>query len=177
MIKQMTAAAFAVCCQRSVGKTRKGIMGRRGFTLIELVMVIVLLGILAAFIAPSMGNLTATKSGSFAGKLRADIRYAQDLAMARNQRVRVTFAANNYSITIAGVPIADPGTGKTYPLTLGVGDYAGISLANTFNGSYVEFDSLGAPYDSGGALAANGSVTVAPAGKIITVTARTGAVN
>jgi MSHA pilin protein MshC len=158
-------------------KEHRKIMCRKGFTLIELVMVIVLLGILAAFIAPNLGNITSTKAGAFSDKLRADIRYAQDLAMTRNVQVRVTFAANSYSITIAGNPIADPATGKNYPVTLGAGDYVGISLANTFGGSYVEFDSLGAPYDSGGALAINRSVTVAPVGQTIIVTAQTGAVN
>jgi MSHA pilin protein MshC len=152
-------------------------MDRKGFTLIELVMVIVLLGILAAFVAPNLGNITSTKAGAFSDKLRADIRYAQNLAMTQNQRVRVTFAANSYSITIAGNPIADPATGRNYPVTLGVGDYAGISLANTFGGSYVEFDSLGVPYDGGGVLLVNRSVTVAPVGQAITVTVQTGAVN
>lgn len=156
-------------------------MDRKGFTLIELVMVIVLIGIIAAFVAPQLGNVFATKSGGLASKLRADIRYAQNLAMTQNQRVRVTFAANSYSITIAGNPIADPATGRNYPVTLGAGDYVGIGIVipTGFSGDYVEFDSLGIPYDGGGVLAAATSVTVTGGGSNynVTVQPQTGAVN
>ena len=152
-------------------------MDRNGVTLIELVMVIVLIGIIAAFVMPMLGNITTTEAGSFTDKLRADMRYAQDLAMTQSQRVQVNFTANSYSITIAGNPIVDPSNGRNYPVTLGTGEYAGISLSNTFGGSIVIFDSLGGPYDSNGALTANQSVTVAPVGHTITVTMQTGAVN
>jgi prepilin-type N-terminal cleavage/methylation domain-containing protein len=156
----------------------KRIMNHKGFTLIELVIVIVLIVIIAVYVAPRLGDVTAMKAGAFADKLRADIRYAQNLAMTQNQRVRVTFAANSYSITIAGNPIADPASGRNYPVALGAGDYTGISITTPtgFSGDYVEFNSLGVPYDSGGALAADKSVTVT-GGQTVLVTAQTGAVN
>jgi MSHA pilin protein MshC len=150
--------------------------GYRGFTLIELVMVMVLIGIIAVFVAPMLGNITSTNAGSFVDKLRADIRYAQDVAMTSNQRIRVTMvAANAYSITDSmGNSLVDPATGRNYPVTLGAGISFGVV---TFNGNYVEFDSLGVPYDGAGVLTAAGSVTVMPGALTITVTPQTGAVN
>jgi len=69
----------------------KRIMNHKGFTLMELVMVIVLIAIVAVFVAPRLGDVTAMKAGAFTSKLRADIRYAQNLAMTRNRRARVYF--------------------------------------------------------------------------------------
>ncbi|HAK60447.1 MAG TPA: hypothetical protein DCO77_08710, partial [Nitrospiraceae bacterium] len=64
-------------------------MNHKGFTLIELVMILVLVGIIAAVAVPRMSDVTGTNASAFAGKLRADIRYAQNLAMTENQRYRV----------------------------------------------------------------------------------------
>jgi prepilin-type N-terminal cleavage/methylation domain-containing protein len=160
------------------GKKSSGkIMGASGFTLLELVMVIALLSIIAVVAAPRMVNVTSANAGASAEKLRADIRYAQDLAMTRNQRVRVSIvSANTYQITIAGNPVVDPSTGRNN-MVLSAGSTFG---ATTFNGSYVEFDSsLGVPYDGAGALTAIGSITVTASGQnyTITVTPQTGAVN
>lgn len=52
-------------------------MDRKGFTLIELVMVLVLVGILAAVVIPRLGNMTTTNAGAFTDKLRADILCAE----------------------------------------------------------------------------------------------------
>ena len=159
---------------------QKAFMSHKGFTLIELIMVIVLIGIIAVFIAPRLGDMTSTKAAAFRDKLRADIRYAQNLAMTRNQRGRVTFTANSYSVTIGGNPAFDPARGGNLSVTLGSGDYVGLSFtAIGFTGSYVEFDSLGVPYDGGGTLAAAKSVTVTGGGSnySVTVQPQTGAVN
>ncbi len=162
-------------------------MRRNGFTLIELVMVLVLIGIVAVIAIPRLGNLTSTNSASFAEKLRADIRYAQNLAMMRNQRYRVYFngsgggaPASGYIVVndtngngtwgeaASGEIAQDPATGGNLSVTLNTGQYAGITAASTVNP--IEFNSLGRP--SGGAT----TVTVTPVGSI-TISAETGAVN
>jgi prepilin-type N-terminal cleavage/methylation domain-containing protein len=167
----------------------------RGFTLIELVMVIVLIGILAAFVAPNLGNITSTNAGAFSDKLRADIRYAQNLAMTRNARARVYFngtgaapavgyavAQDNSAVGDCSsfVVAADPAGGGNLTVTLNTGDYANITVASSTN--CLEYDSLGRPYDCIANLAicsatsAGVTVTINPTGSVA-ITAQTGAVN
>lgn len=57
----------------------------RGFTIIELVLVLVLIAILSATVAPMLLRGTATiGTGAFARKVKDDVRYAQALAMSRS---------------------------------------------------------------------------------------------
>jgi len=66
-------------------KTGRAGARSRGFTLIELVMVIVLISIVAAVAAPMLfSGATAVSAGAFARKVRDDVRYAQVLAMTRS---------------------------------------------------------------------------------------------
>jgi MSHA pilin protein MshC len=164
-------------------------MDQKGFTLIELVMVLVLIGILAVFVAPRLGDVTSSKAGAFRDKLRADIRYAQDLAMTWNQRHRVFFNTNpapnpGYAVVNdangngtwgeAGEIAPDPAGNGNLNVTLNAGQYAGITVS-TPAGGFIEFDSLGAPTVGGGVVLtvfANGV-----AAGTMTITAQTGAVN
>lgn len=161
-------------------------MNRKGFTLIELVMVLVLIGILAVFVAPRMGNITSTETGPFADKMRADLRYAQNLAMTRGLRTRVDFSiANQYTVQSSATstctafpPATDPATGGQYTVIANSGIYAGITFAASM--TCLEYDSLGQPYSCMvGVCSTNPSgmtITINPGGSII-VSAQTGAVN
>lgn len=130
-------------------------MNRKGFTLIELVMVIVLIGLLAVYAAPRLGSITTTKAAVFTDKLRVDIRYAQNLAMTRNLRSRVYFngtggaPASGYAVvtgtTSTCTAFIDPVVGGPVRVTLGAGEYAGISVVPDMN--CLEYDALGRPYD------------------------------
>lgn len=182
-------------------------MDRKGFTLIELIIVIVLIGIIAVFAAPKLGNIISTKSGAFAGKLRADIRYAQNLSMRGNDRVRVYFngtGSGGVTAPAAGYAVAydnsatnncssfasvnNPAGSGSLAVTLLSGDYANISVAvnpMTAPGTpCLEYDTLGRPYDCSNNLgscttaASAGDITVTiNPGRSITITAQTGAVN
>ncbi len=171
-------------------------MNRKGFTLIELVMVIVLIGIIAVFIAPRLGNITTTNAGPFMDKLRADIRYAQNQAMTKNRRIRVNLTNTSYSVSQDNspanncgsfAPVADPAEGGNLSIALDTGSYAGITITPSI--TCLEYDALGRPYDctiapapaacsttlSGMniAVVANAATTVGA----VTVSAQTGAVN
>ena len=151
---------------------------QRGFTFVEAVIVIMLLIAVAALATlPRISGVTLTKADAAADKLRADIRYAQNVAMTRGQRTRVNFWTDGYNVTQGGIPITDPATGGSLSITLNAGEYTGVRIiAIGFSGNYVEFDTLGVPSDSSGPLTTTKSITVT-GGKTVAVTARTGAVN
>jgi MSHA pilin protein MshC len=162
-------------------------MDRKGFTLIELVMVLVLIGIIAVVAAPRLANITVTNSGAFSDKLKADVRYAQNLAMTKGQRYRVYFntnpaPANGYAVvydtsgggwtTFGFAP--DPAGGGNLSVTVNAGQYAGITVS-TPAGGFIEFNSLGVPTAGGGA-----TITVfanASAAATVVITSQSGAVN
>jgi Tfp pilus assembly protein FimT len=150
---------------------------QRGWTLIELILIMFLLAIAAAVAMPNVSNMTGTKASAVARKLQSDLSYAQGLAMTQRLRHRVYFnlapapVPQGYAVVNdadgdgtwgeAGESARDPLGGGSLSVTLNTGNYAGITLtAIGFAGQYVEFDTLGVPYSSAGALAAITSVTV-----------------
>jgi prepilin-type N-terminal cleavage/methylation domain-containing protein len=162
-------------------------MNRNGFTLIELVMLLVLIGIIAAFVAPRLGNVTSTKAGAFRDKLRADIRYAQNLAMTESRRYRVYINTapspmpNGYAVvndlnsdgwgaTGGNEYAADPAGGGNLSVTLNVGQYADITVSMLPAVGFIEFNSLGAPTTAV-------TLMITPGSQTVTITAQTGAVN
>lgn len=69
-----------------------------GFTLIELVMVIVVLGILSTTALPKFFDLSAYQERVFFDDLLNAIRYAQKLATATGCNVQVSISNNQFSI-------------------------------------------------------------------------------
>ena len=116
---------------------------QNGFTLIELVMVILLIGILSVMVVP---NWTASTLGiEFESRhILDDIRYAQSMSLATGQRYRfVKVSSTTYGIyNEAGAAVTMPNGATTITLTNGVS----ISSMSNLPSSLVAFDSLGAPY-------------------------------
>lgn len=145
---------------------------RSGFTLLELIMVTVLVGILAFVAVPRMPNMAVIRLDFAAQKMQSDIRYAQSLAVSSQRWTRLVFndAGDNYSISIDGiddgvsnpgswVTVLDPLTNNNFVVQLNSGDFVGVDLTQViFNGSnnQLVFDKWGNPYSYGGA----GGVTV-----------------
>lgn len=171
-------------------------MNRKGFTLIELVMILVLIGILAAVVVPRLGNVTTTNATAFVDKLRADIRYAQNLAMTRGKRTRIVFSASSYTISrdssgasncSAFTTASDPASGGNLAVVLNTGKYAGITIGPSR--TCLEYDSLGRPYDctlapapAACSTSLSGMTTTVIANGVtvvgtVTITTQTGAVN
>lgn len=73
--------------------------GTGGFTLIEVMIVLALMAIMAAFAAPSLqGYMTKNRLSGAARVVMTDLMQARSLAATENTRFKVTFSGNSYTI-------------------------------------------------------------------------------
>lgn len=140
-----------------VESVRQSFRTERGFTLIELVMVIVILGVLAVFAAP-MFNATMFNARGFHDETLSLLRYAQKAAIAQRRTVCVTFTSTSVNLTMASSPSTAncaSSTALTGPNGATVVTAAsGASFYNNTAPTNFNFDGLGQPIT--GAVDANG---------------------
>ncbi len=113
----------------------------RGFTLVEVTVVVVLIGIIAAAVLARSISTDQINLVGQVDKIRNHIRYAQSIAMKRNEVWVISCDSSQYWLSdITLTPVALPGAAaNTISLAdLGVGM---IAFA-------VYFDPLGIPYHS-----------------------------
>lgn len=102
---------------------------QRGFTAIELVVVMVVVAVLSAFaVMKSVSSAEATLP-SQVQKMASDIRHVQVLASTWGQRLRITASAGSYRVSCSSsvappcpsatsMAIIDPATGKRFEIAL-----------------------------------------------------------
>jgi len=140
---------------------------QRGFTMTELILVIVITGILAAMAMPRFFDRNVFDSRGFYDQVLSTLRYAQKEAIAQHRFVCVTITgSNNVALTqgaanTCGGNLANPAGSSSYSVT--------APDAVTVSNAAFYFDALGKP-------SATQSITVS-GNAAITVEAETGYVH
>lgn len=143
-----------------------------GFSLIELIAIMLIIALLAGAAVPTLSTLSASRTGMAARQCLRDITFARQRAIATGVVHWVVFSTGSKTWSILQENYASPGragasiitdlaTGKPYTITLNTGDYVGVNFTSvTFGaGTEIGFNWLGKPYISDStALASQGSV-------------------
>ena len=145
--------------------------GSVGFSMIELIVVILILGILAIVAIPRLIGVESFNTKGFSDRVAAGLRFAQKQAVAKRRNVCVGVTASTVTFNYASAagagaacdtPLAGPGGEPAYVVAVeprGVGTVT-LSPATTFS-----FSALGRP-------SAGQSFTVTGSG-IVTITVET----
>jgi len=142
-----------------------------GFTLIELIMVMLIIGIIGVLVMTPKSFLTQIRETDAASKIKSDIRYAQSLALSSQKRTKIVFNTASYSVTSENSSggwdlIKNPLTRTDFSVNLAADGYPGVNITTNFGGSLI-FDAAGRPDTSG---------TINVGGTVLTVVPNTGKV-
>ncbi|MDP1698610.1 MAG: type II secretion system protein [Xanthomonadaceae bacterium] len=105
-----------------------------GFTVVELIAVIVVLGILSAMALPRLTDRSAFQARGFEDEVFAALRHARALAVASGCEVQVSIAGNGYTLNqqsgcdVGGFTLAVPDPATQAPVYAGTAP-AGITLS------------------------------------------------
>lgn len=131
-------------------------LGKRGFTLIEMLIVLVLIGIAVGLAVPEMGTTQALRLREAARMLAGDIEYAANEAIAHPddpRLIKLGASGNQYWIAPASTPdtaITDTLRGGTYTVNFGSGkaeSLLGVTIQSYSLGgdAVLKFDRYGVP--------------------------------
>ncbi len=124
------APPAAVAAEREPAEGKEAMFLRTAFTLIELLIVVVVLGILTLAALPNSDAAAQQEADAAARMIEADVAYARSLAVARpDQRVLLVVDGinNNYSLKTkspgaaneTAVTLVHPATGRPYVVQFG----------------------------------------------------------
>jgi MSHA pilin protein MshC len=140
----------------------------RGFTLVELITVMIIVGIISAVAMPKFFSRSDYDGREFYDQVKATLRHAQKIAIAQRRFVCVVAASRTVTVTYGatstcGSQLTSPEGKNPYTVTSPTSDV-------TLSSATFSFDALGRP-------SAAQSVTVSGYASSITVEAETGYVH
>jgi len=154
-----------------------------GFTLIELIIVIVIISIAALTAIPMISSAASVQIRSAANMLTADLEYAKSMSISRAQYFSVVFDKNTESYRIEdqnGIVIPHP-VKKGFGYVIDFQNDGRLNKVDIVNADFdttskVKFDYLGSPYNGNGTPLNSGVISLQAGGTttIVTVEAVTG---
>ena len=124
---------------------------QQGFTLVELMMVLVMVGILASYAVLRTNDANNTLVQAYADRFAQHIKHVQMLAMTWGQGLTLTVAGSSYQVSCTTAtssppcnssPVIDPVSGQAFSVSMA----DGVTLIDSGN---IIFDALGRPLQSG----------------------------
>ena len=152
----------------------------QGFTLVELVTVMTIIGILGAMAGPRFFDTDVFASNGFAADSRATLRYAQKLALASGCSIAVDFTATGYTVSrwIGAGGCTDRTGTLTTVMRPGGGMFSTVAPAGvTVSTASFFFDSIGRPRRATDGAILSAPVTITIAATALSVEPETGLVN
>jgi prepilin-type N-terminal cleavage/methylation domain-containing protein len=159
---------------------------RCGFTLIEILTVVVIIGIAGAIIVPQINSRDDLKTAAAARLVMSDLIYAQNLSITQQRNQYIAFDPTNRNYSVETAPsmaiVTHPVTHNPYTVTFGSGGSSGLTEVQLVSASFtgqggatsgtLGFDELGTPlvYSSGATqIMTGGSIVVQTGGQKLRV--------
>ena len=167
------------CFRRNTGYDLRGISG--GFTLVELLIVIVIIAIAALTAIPMMSSAASVQIRSAANMIAADLEYAKSMAISRGQNYSVVFDKDTESYRIedqSGTVIQHP-VKKGFPYEITFSTDGRLNKVDIVDVDFdpgsdntITFDYLGSPYSGTGTTSPlnSGVISLQAGGTTTTVT-------
>lgn len=150
-----------------------------GYTLVELVTVLVIVGLLALIAVPRFFSNDSFAAAGFANEVRAGLRHAQSVAIASGCDVRVSLSASAFTLQrwVGGTSCSDRSGTPTTLIRFEGGPFtAAVPAGITPTTFTLYFDTLGRPWDAGTGLALSSALSIAIGGDTVIVQPETGLV-